>query len=177
MSQLALLSEELIEPARDVRLNLQSVMDESSSLTPSQRWLVALACAYASRNPRLTKAVQIDARAVLDDTAIADAQAAAALMAMNNIFYRFRHMVGNENYNHLPARLRMNRLARPSVGRTDFELMCLSVSAVHGCESCIRAHERVVLEGGLTAQNVHDAVRIAATLHAAAVALEMRLEL
>ena len=37
----------------------------------------------------------------------------------------------------------------------------------------MRAHEKVVLEGGLTEDQVHDAVRIAATIHGAAVALEM----
>jgi len=36
-----------------------------------------------------------------------------------------------------------------------------------------RAHEHVVVEGGLTEEQVHDAVRIAATVHAAAIALEV----
>ena len=38
---------------------------------------------------------------------------------------------------------------------------------------CIRAHERAVIDGGLTPDHVNDAVRIAATMQAAAVALEM----
>ena len=37
----------------------------------------------------------------------------------------------------------------------------------------MRSHEKVVLEGGLSEDQVHDAVRIAAVVHAAAVALEM----
>ena len=47
------------------------------------------------------------------------------------------------------------------------------MSAINGCESCIRSHERVVIEGGLTEDQVNDAVRIAATFHGVAVALEM----
>jgi alkyl hydroperoxide reductase subunit D len=93
-------------------------------------------------------------------------------MAMNNVYYRFRHMVGKPEYAKKPARLRMNRLARPATSRVDFELLCLAVSAIHGCESCVRAHEVAVLEGGLSEDHVNDAVRIAATVHAAAVALE-----
>jgi alkyl hydroperoxide reductase subunit D len=55
----------------------------------------------------------------------------------------------------------------------DFELVCLAVSAINGCEACVQSHEKVVIEGGLTEDQVNDAVRIAATVHAAAVALEM----
>jgi alkyl hydroperoxide reductase subunit D len=36
----------------------------------------------------------------------------------------------------------------------------------------VQAHEKAVLNGGLTEDHVHDAARIAATIHAAAMALE-----
>jgi len=70
-------------------------------------------------------------------------------------------------------RLRMNRLAKPATSKLDLELFCLAVSVINGCESCLRAHEKVVLEGGLGEDQVHDAVRIAAVVHAAALALEI----
>ena len=89
---------------------------------------------------------------------------------MNNVYYRFRHMVGKESYGAKPARLRMNRIVQPKTSKATFELMCLA-SAINGCESCIRSHEHAVVEGGLTEDHVHDAVRIAATIRAAAVAL------
>jgi alkyl hydroperoxide reductase subunit D len=161
------------EPARDIRLNLQSVLD-GGALSPSQRWLVALSSAFAARNARLGAAVTAEARAAgMEEGVVEDARAAAALMAMNNVYYRFRHVVGKPGYAERPARLRMNRLARPAGPRVDFELACLAVSAINGCEACVRAHEVAVLEGGLTEEHVHDAVRIAATMHAAAVALEL----
>ena len=47
------------------------------------------------------------------------------------------------------------------------------MSAINGCEMCVRAHEKAVVEGGLTPEHVNDAVRIAESLYAAAVALEM----
>lgn len=104
---------------------------------------------------------------------VEDALAAAALMAMNNVYYRFRHLVGKPSYSQKPARLRMNRLVRPATNKGDFELFCLAVSAIYACETCLRAHEKVVAEGGLAEDAVHDAVRIAATVHASALALEM----
>ena len=158
------------EPAKDIRLNLAAVM-EGGSLAPAQRWLIAAAAAFAARNPRLAEAVAGDAGQAAGAGVVDDARAAAALMAMNNVYYRFRHQVGKPSYAEKPPRLRMNRLARPAGTRADFELACLAVSAINGCESCVRAHERAVIEGGLTEEQVHDAVRIAATVAAAATAL------
>jgi alkyl hydroperoxide reductase subunit D len=159
------------EAAKDVRLNLASVL-EGGSLTPAQRWGVAVASAAASRNPWLSEAIVSDARLEVPEAVVEDGLAAAALMAMNNVYYRFRHLVGKESYAEKPARLRMQRLARPATSKPDFELFSLAVSAINGCDSCVQAHERVVTEGGLTEDQVHDAIRIAAVVHAAAVALE-----
>ena len=160
------------EPARDIKLNLQSVLQQSS-LTAAQRWGVAIASAVAARHLALRDAVLADAQTEVGAEVIDDALAAAALMAMNNVYYRFRHLVGKESYSQMPARLRMQRIARPATSKADFELFCLAVSAINGCEMCIRSHEAVVLQGGVTEEQVHDAVRIAATVNAAAVALEL----
>jgi alkyl hydroperoxide reductase subunit D len=66
----------------------------------------------------------------------------------------------------------MNRIVEPKTDKVTFELVCLAVSAINGCEVCIQSHERAVIEGGLTEDHVHDAVRIAATMRAAVIALE-----
>ena len=142
------------DAAKDIRLNLQAVL-RGGSLSEPQRWGVAAAASTAA------------GAAVVED-----ARAAASLMAMNNVYYRFRHMVGKPIYREKPAGLRMNRLMQPATNRVDFELMSLAVSAINGCETCVRAHEKTVTDGGLTADQVNDAVRIAATIYAAAVALE-----
>ena len=172
MSALELLRARLPDAARDIKLNVQSVL-QTSVLSPAQRWGVALAAALASRNRELAAAVLVDAEAQAGAGVIEDAKAAAALMAMNNVYYRFRHMIGKSSYATLPAKLRMNRLAQPATTKVDFELFSLAVSAINGCEMCLQAHERAVVEGGLGAEHVQDAVRIAATMHAAAVALDM----
>ncbi len=171
LSAISALADRMPDAARDIRLNLQSVL-ETSSLNEAQRYGVAVACAIAARNPDLKKAVIEDAGAKVDPAVIDDGIAAAALMGMNNVFYRFRHMIGKPAYETKPARLRMQRIAKPATNKVDFELFCLAVSAINGCEACVKSHEHVVIEGGLSEDNVHDAVRIAAVIHAAAVALE-----
>ncbi|HSN69366.1 MAG TPA: carboxymuconolactone decarboxylase family protein [Thermoanaerobaculia bacterium] len=162
----------LAEPARDTKLNLQTVLGQSS-LSPAQLWGTAVASAIASRNAELREAMIAEARARVEEIVVDDAMAAASLMAMNNVYYRFRHMIGKEAYSQKPARLRMQRIAKPATSKADFELFCLAVSAINGCEACVRSHEAVVLEGGITEDQVHDAVRVAATVHAAAVSMEI----
>ena len=173
MASLEVVRGELADAHKDTRLNLSSVL-ESGSLTPEQRWGVAVACAYASRNDRLKEAILEEAKKALPnpEPVLEDARAAASLMGMNNVYYRFRHMVGKESYSTKRPGLRMNRMAQVQTNKVDFELVCLAVSAINGCEMCVQSHEKVVIDGGLTEDQVHDAVRIASVIHAAAVGLE-----
>lgn len=173
MASLEVVRSELADAHKDTRLNLQAVL-EGGSLSAEQRWCVAVACAYAARNERLKEAMLNEAKKALanPEPILEDARAAASLMAMNNVYYRFRHMIGKESYSTKRPGLRMNRLAQVATNKVDFELVCLAVSAINGCEMCVRAHEKVVLEGGLSEDHVHDAVRVASVIHAAAVGLE-----
>lgn len=168
MQALQTLLRGLPEPAKDARLNLPAVLQQTV-LTKAQKWGTAAAVAHTLRDPELLAAVLADAGPEVEPAVLRDALAAASLMAMNNVYYRFRHLVGKPAYAQKPPRLRMQRLANPEAGRVDFELFALAVSAVNACESCIQAHERAVLAGGLGEDHVHDAVRIAAVLQAVAV--------
>jgi alkyl hydroperoxide reductase subunit D len=170
MDALQTLAAAMPDTAKDIRLNLSSVL-QSNVLTAAQAYGCAVAVAWAARCPALATALTAAAGPLLPPTAGADAQAAAALMAMNNVFYRFRYMVAKPEYEQLPPRLRMQRLAAPAASKLDFELFALAVSAANGCATCVQAHERALIDGGLTTAHVHDAVRIAAVAHAAAVAL------
>jgi alkyl hydroperoxide reductase subunit D len=172
MSAVEALRATIPDVAKDIKLNLQSVL-QPGALTPAQRWGVAVASAVATRNVRLRDAIVEDAANEVAGDVVDDAVAAAALMAMNNVYYRFRHMVGKPSYSQMPARLRMQRIAKPLTNKADFELFCLAVSAINGCEMCIRSHEDVVVKGGVTEEQVHDAIRIAATINAAALSLDL----
>ena len=100
------------------------------------------------------------------------AKATAAIMGMNNVYYRFLHLSENAEYQRLPAKLRMNVIATPGTAKENFELWSLAVSAINGCGLCITAHDKVVRAAGITAEQVQAAVRIAAVVHAVAVTLE-----
>jgi len=174
MESLEALRAALPEAANDIKLNLLSVLAGQSTLNEAQRWGVALSSAYAARESRVVAAVLAETTK-LDNAPqlIDDAKAAAVLMAMNNTYYRFRHFIEKSSYETKPARLRMSRVAQPVTNKLDFELFSLAVSAINGCASCVKAHERVVLKGGLSEAQVNDAIRIAATIYAAAIAIEI----
>ena len=150
------LKERLPDYARDLKINL-GVITGASSLTPRQHWGAAITAAAAPH---------------LDDVALRAARGAASVMAMNNVYYRFLHFVGEGNdYQALPARLRMQLIGNPGVDALDFELWCLAASAVTGCGACVVSHDKVVRQKGATAPQVQDAVRIAAVVHALAATL------
>ena len=153
--------------AKDLKLNLGNVM-EQSELTAQQAWGTAVACALAARNRQLYRALLTEATARLSPQALFGARAAAAVMGMNNIFYRFRHFASNEKYGAMPARLRMQSIRTHGADPADFELWCLAVSAVNGCQVCVDSHEHAVREKGLSEETVLAAIRIAATIHALA---------
>jgi alkyl hydroperoxide reductase subunit D len=100
------------------------------------------------------------------------ARSAAAIMGMNNIYYRFLHLVEDAEYQTLPARLRMNVIGSPGIDKLEFELLSLAVSAVNGCGLCVTAHERKLREGGIGREAIQSAVRIASVMHAIAGVLE-----
>lgn len=157
--------------ARDLRLNLSSLANEAT-LSEQQRAGTFVVAALSARNPVVTEAVQAEFAPRLDPAALAAAKAATAIMGMNNVYYRFTHLVSAPEYRSLPARLRMSVIAKPGVAKIDFELWSLAASAVNGCGMCMDAHERVLRAAGVSAEAIQAAVRIAATVHAVAVTLE-----
>jgi lipoyl-dependent peroxiredoxin subunit D len=174
MRTLESLRESLPGYARDLQLNLGSVLTVAGApgLTERQIWAVALASASASRNATFTRDLQALAAQHLDAAHISAAHSAAAVMGMNNVYYRFLHLVEDEEYAKLPARLRMNVIGNPGIAKADFELLALAVSAINGCGTCVASHERQLRSHGLTREAVQSAVRIAATVHAVARVLE-----
>src|SRR5688500_10314822 len=121
MAGLETLRLQIPEVAKDIRLNLQAVL-QGGPLTPAQRWGVAIASAAAARHVELRDALVAEARDEVPEAVVEDALAAAALMAMNNVYYRFRDLVGKPGYSSKPARLRMNRMVQPLTSKVDFEL-------------------------------------------------------
>jgi lipoyl-dependent peroxiredoxin subunit D len=161
------LAQSLPDYARDIGRNLE-VLGAEDLLTDQQKWGCFVACAHAIGAPAVVRAVETAAaQAGLSEDAKTAAKAAAAVMAMNNIYYRALHLMHNGEYRTLPARLRMSLIANPGVDKTDFELWSMAVSALNGCGACLDAHESELKKRGLSATAIQAALRIAAVVNAA----------
>lgn len=157
--------------AKDIKLNLSSLASDET-LSEQQHWGTFLASALATGNAAVIQAVSEEAKEHLTEQAQEGAKAAASIMAMNNVYYRFVHLAQNKEYATMPAKLRMNVIGNPGVDKVDFELWSLAVSAINGCGMCIDAHEGVLRKAGLTTNDIQAAVRIASTVAAVAAVLD-----
>jgi alkyl hydroperoxide reductase subunit D len=153
--------------AKDLRLNLGSVLRQTE-LTEQQLWGTAVSSAIACRNSDVTAEILSEAQTHLSPEAFEAAESAAAIMGMNNVYYRFLHLTDSEKYKTIPARLRMNVIRQHGVDPVDFELWCVAVSAINNCQACVSSHEKVLRDKGLSEESILAAVRIAAVLHSIA---------
>src|SRR5215510_1545818 len=174
MTTLDAIRDSIPDYARDLKLNLGAVLAPTGApgLNEKQIWGVAVASAIASRNVGFAKQIEALAAGKLDDAYLTASRAAAAIMGMNNIYYRFLHLVEDPEYAQMPARLRMNVIGNPGIDKLDFELLSLAVSAVNGCGMCVVAHEKQLRKHEVSREAIQSAVRIAAVIHAVAGVLE-----
>lgn len=157
--------------AKDLKLNLGTLVQQQE-LNEQQVWGTLVASTVASRNRQLIQVVFEEAAAHLSSHALEAAKAAAAVMGMNNIYYRFQHLTKNERYATLPARLRMNVMRTHGIDPVDFELWCTAVSAINGCGACIDSHEQVLRNKGMTEEAILAAIRVASVVHGLAVVFD-----
>ena len=167
------LRESLPAYAKDLSLNLSTLAGEET-LSVQQKWGAFVASAYATGSGPVIKAVLAAAReAGLSEEAAAAAKGAAAIMGMNNVYYRSLHIMRHgEEYRTLPARLRMTIIGNPGVEKSDFELWSTAVSAINGCGMCIDAHEAELKKHGVTNVQIQAALRIASVVNAVACVAE-----
>ncbi|GGR99667.1 alkyl hydroperoxide reductase AhpD [Streptomyces humidus] len=157
--------------AKDLRLNLGSVIG-NSELSAQQLWGTVLATAIASRSPIVLREIAPEAKANLSPEAYTAARSAAAVMAMNNVFHRTRHLLSDQEYGNLRAGLRMNVIGNPGVDKVDFELWSFAVSAINGCGLCLDSHEQVLRRAGVERETVQEAFKIASVIQAIGVTLD-----
>ncbi len=164
------LKKALPDYAKDIRLNLSSVLKREGApgLGEEQIFGVALASAHATDNPEFARQMEALVQEKVSEATVTAAKAAASIMAMNNVYYRFLHLVSDEEYKKMPAGLRMNVIGQPGVAKEDFELYSLAVSAINGCGLCVENHEKALRKAGMGRDAVQSTVRIAAVINAAA---------
>ena len=147
---------------RDLKLNVKTSL-ASEALGEKDTLLVAYAIAVNAKNRALQEAFYAKALAAgSTNDEVGEAAAIASLLSANNVLYRFRHFSNNKKYAELPARIRMNIMMSPILGKELFELISLAVSSVNGCEVCVNSHEHSVRELGASEEKIFDAIRVAA---------------
>lgn len=154
----------LTDATKDMRLNLSSVLS-GEGLDESQRWTVGLCCAYFLRCPELARALIDEAGPKLDEHHVGDAKAAAAIMAMNTVYYRTKHMIEKPAYESMRASLRMNRMVKPATSKLVFELCSMACAALGGCEACLKSHEASLLKEHMSESQIHETLRIASAVN------------
>jgi len=158
------IKEQIPDYAKDIRLNLDGVIARSS-LAPEDALGVALAAAFAANSQPLVAAF----RANMPQAEANAALTAAALMGMNNVWYPYLEMSGDEELKKQRAELRMNAYATTGgVEKKKFEAYALSASIVGKCHFCVQSHFELLKKEGLTTQQLRDIGRIAAVVNAAA---------
>lgn len=153
--------------AKDLRLNVGSLLNDQT-LGDQRKYGLLLSCAHGTGYKPIVEAAEAECEDKLSPEAANAARAAAAVMAMNNVYYRFVHLVSNPEYGTLPAKLRMNAIGNPGIDKADFELFSLAVSAMNGCGMCMDSHEKVLKQHGVSSEAVQSAARIGAVLKAVA---------
>lgn len=161
--------------AKDIKLNLANVLSDNGApgLNLTQRFSIALACAYTTKSKNLITALSDEAGQHLSNSEIEAAKSAAVIMAMNNIYYRFTHLVSDKSYVKMPAGLRMSIIGNPGINKNDFELNCLAISALNGCGMCIDAHTHELTNAGINKEAIQSTIRIAAVINAVALTVEI----
>lgn len=151
--------------AKDIKLNLDAVINRSG-LDEVDAHACALAAAIMANNSEL--AYEISLNGPLMGTPEREAaKTAAALMAMNNTYYPFIEMTGDDQLKGLPAGLRMNAYAtHGGVSKVKFEMYALAASVVGKCEFCVKSHYELLKKEGMTVQQLQDVGKIAAVVGA-----------
>jgi len=164
MDFLQAIKDRMPEYAKDIKLNLDSTIARSS-LAPEDALGVALAAAFAAKSKPLVDAFKA---AVPPQEGYA-ALTAAALMGMNNAWYPYVEMAGDDELKTQRAELRMNAYATTGgVAKAKFEAYALAASIVGKCHFCVGSHYALLKKEGWTTQQLRDVGRIAAVVNAAA---------
>ncbi len=150
--------------SKDLRINFERLVSDSK-LTPDVAVAIVFATATATHNAKLLEwAARHAEEAGLSPDLVKEAQDVAGIMGMLNMYYRFRHFLGENAGEYGSTGLRMTSLARPLLGKQRFETLALAVSIINGCEKCVVSHEKALRDLGVSVDVLHDVARLSAVV-------------
>lgn len=166
------LKDQIPDFAKDVRLNLASVMADET-LSPQSKYGLLQASAIAIRNPIVTGAIEAAAGVVMTPAVVETAKSAASVMAMNNASLSLRS-------SRLQPRIQVNagsaahesaRQSAPGQSRCRV-LLAPAVSAINWWGACMEAMKTRPGNPVSGSDAIQTAVRLAAIVQSVAVAIE-----
>ncbi|MCL2309408.1 MAG: carboxymuconolactone decarboxylase family protein [Proteobacteria bacterium] len=167
MEFLAALKERIPDYAKDIRLNLDSVL-ERSPLPRDEALGCALAAAFSAKSRELVTML----RGAMPEAEAHGALTAASLMGMNNVWYSYIDMADDEGIKKQQPGLRMNAYAtHGGVTQRQFEMWALSASLVGKCRYCVSSHVIALKKTGASDAELKEVGRIAAAVNAVALVL------
>jgi alkyl hydroperoxide reductase subunit D len=157
------LKESIPDYAKDIKLNLDAVINRST-IDPDDATYIAIAAAFASGNAKLLSFIVASATNEVEKNA---ALSAGSIMAQNNVWYPFIEMADDANLKGLPAQLRMNAISsHGGTTKAKFEAYSLASSIIGKCHFCVKAHYETLKQEGYSVEQLRDIGRIAATINA-----------
>lgn len=151
---------------KDNKINVSHVLSNMSKIIPDDlAAATALSILILNNKNELAEKFIIHANGVLNEQLIFAVKGAVSIMNMNNVYYRGKHLLGDE-YKHIQPQLRMTFYAQHGIDKKYFEFISLAVSFVNNCEYCVKSHAAALLKEGMTVEQVHEALRIAAIFNA-----------
>jgi alkyl hydroperoxide reductase subunit D len=165
MSWVDQVKESIPDHSKDIKLNLDAVMNRSG-LDEVDAHACAFAAAVAAGNGDLAFEISMNGPLMGTDEREA-AKTAASLMGMNNIYYPFVEMTEDADLKGIPPGLRMNAYANHGgVSKKKFEMYALAASIVGKCHFCVKNHYDVLKKEGMTVLELQAVGKIAAVIAA-----------
>jgi len=157
------LKESIPDYAKDIKLNLDAVINRST-IDPDDATYIAIAAAFATGNAKLLSFIVASATNEVEKNA---ALSAGSIMAQNNVWYPYIEMADDANLKGLPAQLRMNAVtSHGGTTKGKFEAYSLASSIIGKCHFCVKAHYETLKQEGYSVEQLRDIGRIAATINA-----------
>lgn len=151
--------------AKDLQLNFKRYT-EHSSLSEAQVMLLVYSLTKDFHQSALATYAKERLNSIgFTHAQIDEASEISAFIKMLNTYYKFKHFINNDN-DYKQADLRMNAMAKSSLKKIDFEMLAFAYSLLNGCEFCVKAHEHELRQLGLSADQIHDVVRLTSILSA-----------
>lgn len=157
------LKDSLPEYAKDIKLNLDAVINRST-IDPEHATYLAVAAAFSTGNSKLLTFIVANTTDEVEKNA---ALTAGSLMAQNNVWYPYVEMADDSNLKGLPAQLRMNAISsHGGTTKAKFEAYSLAASIIGKCHFCVKAHYETLKQEGYTVEQLRDIGRISSVINA-----------